>query len=118
MVEFFAGKRKLENVLHQEIHFESVISKAVDFGKIHGRKRQRRRQSLLPPAHNLLLIGPPGEGKSMLANAMVGILPHLCDEEKVELTKIYSAYGELLHDGQAVTRRPFGKCITRYPKRP
>ena len=43
----------------------------------------------------------------MLASAMVGVLPHLSDEEKVELTKIYSAHGELMHDGQAVTRRPF-----------
>ncbi len=43
----------------------------------------------------------------MLASALVGVLPLLSDEEKVELTRIYSADGELLNDGQAVTRRPF-----------
>ena len=41
--------------------------------------------------HNLLLIGPPGEGKSLLASAMPGILPRLTDGEKVQLTRIYSA---------------------------
>jgi magnesium chelatase family protein len=56
--------------------------------------------------HNLLLIGPPGEGKSLLASAMPGILPRLYDAEKVQLTRIYSASGALEKDGQAVTRRP------------
>ncbi len=56
--------------------------------------------------HNLLLIGPPGEGKSLLASAMPGILPRLTDAEKVLLTRIYSASDALEKDGQAVTRRP------------
>ena len=53
-----------------------------------------------------MLIGPPGEGKSLLASAMPGILPRLNDAEKVQLTRIYSASGQLAKDGQAVTRRP------------
>jgi magnesium chelatase family protein len=52
------------------------------------------------------MVGPPGEGKSMLAKAMPGILPKLTSAEKVELTRIYSACGELKQDGVAVTRRP------------
>jgi magnesium chelatase family protein len=108
VVDFFAGKRKLENALHHEIHFDSVIPKAVDFGAIRGQDAAKEAAIIAAAGgHNLLLIGPPGEGKSLLAGAMAGILPRLSNEEKVELTRIYSAYGALETDGQAVTRRPF-----------
>jgi len=108
VVDFFAGKRKLENALRQEIRFDPVIPKAVDFGAIRGQDRAKEAAIIAAAGgHNLLLIGPPGEGKSLLAGAIPGILPRLSNEEKVELTKIYSAYGALEHDGQAVTRRPF-----------
>lgn len=108
VVQFFQGKRKLENALRQEIRFESVIGKAVDFAAIRGQDKAKEAAIIAAAGgHNLLLIGPPGEGKSLLASAIPGILPRLNNEEKVELTKIYSAYGALQCDGQAVTRRPF-----------
>ncbi|MGZ0165406.1 MAG: YifB family Mg chelatase-like AAA ATPase, partial [Planctomycetales bacterium] len=56
--------------------------------------------------HNMLMIGPPGEGKSLLASAIPGVMPKLANPEKVELTRIYSACGMLGQDGIAVTRRP------------
>jgi len=107
VIEFFSGQRTLENALKQRIVFESVIEKAVDFSKIRG-QQHAKEAALLAAAggHNLLLIGPPGEGKSLLASALPGILPRLNDAEKVQLTRIYSAAGALERDGQAVTRRP------------
>jgi magnesium chelatase family protein len=108
VVDFFRGKRRLENALKEEIKFESVIPRAVDFGRIKGQDRAKQAAIIAAAGgHNLLMIGPPGEGKSLLASAIPGILPRLGNEEKVELTKIYSACGELARDGMAVTRRPF-----------
>lgn len=106
VIEFFQKKRRLENALTQQIKYESAIEKAVDFGRIRGQKNAREAAIISAAGgHNLLLIGPPGEGKSLIANAIPGILPRLSDKEKVELTKIYSACGQLEHDSMAVTRR-------------
>lgn len=108
VVEFFKGNRGLQNALHQKIEFEPVIPKSVDFGKIRGQDRAKEAAIIAAAGgHNLLLIGPPGEGKSLLSSAIGGILPRLDNHEKVELTRIYSACGALDHDGMAVTRRPF-----------
>lgn len=107
VIEFFNGGKPLENALSQTIRFDNAIPKAIDFGKIKGQERAKRAAVISAAGgHNLLLIGPPGEGKSLLAKAMPGILPRLSDPEKVELTKIYSACGLLEKDGMAVTRRP------------
>jgi magnesium chelatase family protein len=97
----------LPNALRETINFEPLIEKPVDFGKIRGQEAAKRAAVISAAGgHNLLLVGPPGEGKSLIASAMPGILPKLRDAEMVELTRIYSAVGQLGGDGHAVTRRP------------
>src|SRR5262249_4280948 len=71
------------------------------------RAAKRAMEVAAAGGHNALLVGPPGEGKSLVARALPGILPKLTDGEKVELTQIYSARGLLHEDGAVVTRRPF-----------
>lgn len=108
VVQFFKGDGVLTDALQGQIEFEPVIPRSIDFGKIKGQERAKQAAIIAAAGgHNLLLIGPPGEGKSLLSSAIAGILPRLENHEKVELTRIYSACGALEHDGQAVTRRPF-----------
>jgi magnesium chelatase family protein len=87
----------------------NLIEPAIsDFSEVRGQNQAKRALEIAAAGgHNVLMIGPPGSGKTMLSSRLPGILPPMTREEAVETTKIHSVAG-LLAEGQAlVTHRPF-----------
>ncbi len=85
-----------------------VQGEAVDFAQIKGQGAAKRAMEIAAAGgHNLLLVGPPGSGKSMMAKALPGILPGMTYQESLETSKIYSISGLLPTGAGLVTVRPF-----------
>jgi magnesium chelatase family protein len=81
--------------------------KTLDLADVRGMETARRALEIAAAgSHNLLLIGPPGGGKSMLAARLPGLLPDLLPREALEVSMVHSVAG-LLEDGRLVTRPPF-----------
>ena len=81
---------------------------SVDYSEIRGQHAVKRAAEIaVAGGHNLLLIGPPGSGKSMIARRIPTILPPPSIEESMEMTKIYSVLGLLDEDKPLITGRPF-----------
>ncbi len=78
-----------------------------DLADVRGMETARRAVEIAAAGgHNLMLVGPPGAGKSMLAARLPGLLPDLCAEEALEVSRIHSVAG-MLRDGKLLTRPPF-----------
>lgn len=88
--------------------FRSYSAYDVDFSDVRGQEMAKRAITVAAAGgHNILMVGPPGSGKTMLAKRVPTILPELTPEESIETTRIYSAVGRLKPGQPLLATRPF-----------
>ena len=108
LISHLNGEEPLTPVEKISFEAETLKEEYLDFEDVKGQPTAKYALEVAAAGgHNLLMIGPPGSGKSMLAKRLPSILPNLSFEEAIETTKVYSISGELNSSRPFVTRRPF-----------
>lgn len=107
LVDILQGKEKCTPIVYRGIRDDKDKIYTEDYSDIRGQIAAKRATMIAAAGmHNIIYVGPPGSGKTMLAKRIPTIMPELEPEEIMALTKIYSISGSL-KDGRIISKRPF-----------
>ena len=110
VIDFFEGKLKLEPIIvdTRKEFYENLENPEFDFSDVRGQESIKRCMEIAAAGgHNIILIGPPGSGKTMLAKRLPSILPPMTLHEALETTKIHSVVGRIRENSGLMGQRPF-----------